>query len=166
MRRLVGIAILLLTFAIGAAGCGRTTQPQVAPVQAPSATVPSRPSLKAPDLPGDQAALSAALAEKSAVRYEVVVADDPAVTDKDAYLDHLLAEKHWPEGAMLVVVVFPASGFDARVAMGADFHTKQLNVDEMLTLLRTTYFAKARQNDPAGGLADLVRAVNQRMARP
>ena len=45
----------------------------------------------------------------------------------------------------------------------ANFRAAGVDVDEMLTLVRTHYLDGKREGDVAGALADLVEAVNQRM---
>ncbi|MDF2630131.1 MAG: hypothetical protein K0R39_3962 [Symbiobacteriaceae bacterium] len=170
MRKIVGWSLVLLLMAVSLAGCGsKTAKP--APVQAPSTSAPptssngSTPGKAPGTIPGDQAALQAALAEKSAVRYEIVVADDTGGRDQDAYLDWLTAQKKWPEASSLVLVVYAKENYDLRFAMGATFFEKKVTVDEMLTLMRSSYFPKGSKGDPAGGLAELIRAVNQRLAK-
>lgn len=164
MRKIISCTLILAALVIPVTGCGSSKK--TTPVQAPSTSTPSMPGgVKAPDLPGDQAALKAALAEKSPVRYEIVVVEDTGGKDLNAYLDSLLEEKKWPEKSVLVLAVFAKDNYDLRFAMGADFFEKKVSVDEMLALSKSTYFPKAREKDPSAGLAALVKAVNQRMAQ-
>ncbi len=116
-------------------------------------------------LPGDVDALTRTLQMRSPVRYEILVVKNQKVADKTGYLDRVLAERDWPEPNMLVLVVFPESNFDIRFAMGADFGARDVSVEEMLNLVRTVYFPKVREGDPAAGLAFLVERVNRRMAQ-
>lgn len=167
MRKNLRWTLALLVLAISLAGCG-AEEKQAAPVHVPSTSTPSAPapSNGAPgEIPGDTAALKAALAEKSNVHYEIVLVDDTGGRDKDAYLDWLIAEKKWPEKSSLVLVVYAKDNYDLRFAMGADFFEKKVTVDEMLALIRSSYFPKGSKGDPAGGLADLIRAVNLRTAQ-
>lgn len=164
MRARYVAVTLVLAGILSLTGCakGRSTDQ---PVQAPSAKAPTVVKSGTPVMAGDQAALSAALAERSTVRFEIVVSDEPAEADKDAALESLLKERNWPEPSAMVFMVFPKANNDLRFAMGADFFQKKVGVDEVLNLVRSLYFTKAKAGDPAAGLADLVRAVNQRMAQ-
>ena len=169
MRKIVSCSLVLLVLAISLAGCGAEKK-KATTVHVPSTSTPSAPSgapsAPAPGtLPGDQAALQAALAEKSPVHFEIVLVDDTGGRDKDAYLDWLIAEKKWPEKSSLVLAIYAKENYDLRFAMGADFFDKKVTVDEMLALMRSSYLPKGSKGDPAGGLADLIRAVNSRIAK-
>lgn len=115
-------------------------------------------------MPGDMAALRAALGEGTALNYRIIVTDAPKGVDKTQYLDEMLAAKGWYPGKNeLLLLVFPKDNFDIRFAMGALLFEKKVSVQAMLDLVRDNYFPKARTGDPATGLADLVRAVNQQV---
>lgn len=159
MKRYVWLVATLM-IAIAVAGCKAKSTPVSAPGAAPPSATP--PAAVTVDLPGDKAALTAALSEHVNLQYQIVMAEVKG-GDKDAHLDKLLADKKWPDSSMMVLVVYTDANYDIRFAMGADFFAKKVTVDEVLSLVRTTYLPKARQSDPAGGLADLIRAVDQRM---
>ncbi|HWI65369.1 MAG TPA: hypothetical protein VNT75_26350 [Symbiobacteriaceae bacterium] len=164
MRKFIGWTLVLLALTVPVAGCGGSKK--TAPVQVPSTSTPSAPAgTKAPDLPGDKAALQAALAEKSPVRYEIVLVEDTGGKDKDAYFDAMLEQKKWPEPSVMVLALFVKENYDYRFALGADFNTKKVDFNEILTLARNNYQPKAREGDPAAGAAALIKAVNQRMAQ-
>jgi len=150
------------------AGCGsrKSESTQVkAPAAAPPVAAPAQASTGAASLPGDQAALKAALGAVSGVKYEIITVDTAGGKDKNDYLDAALAPKGWPEKSMLVLMIFTGENHDIRFAMGADFNQKKVSVDEMLVLVRNQYLTKAKDGNAAGGLADLIQAVNQRMAQ-
>lgn len=162
------LASLLLT------GCGFgsssrvTAAPQPTappkPVAQPGPAQPAEPKAAVPGLPGDQTGLRLALSEPSAVKYEIVVVEEP-VADRTAYLDQVLAARSWPDAEMLVLIIFAGDNHDIRFAMGSVFFKQQVSVDEMLGLVRGQYLAKARAGDPSAGLMELIRAVNQRLGR-
>lgn len=162
MRKAVAIMLVLILLAL-ITGCSGSRQS--AQVQAPRAVEPppaaSSSSTNGGDLPGDLAALKAARAQKSSVTFEIVTVNE-AVSNRDAHLDTLLAQKKWPGPSMLVLAVYAKDGYDVRFAMGSAF-TNKVTVPDMLTIVRTTYLPKARENNAAGGLAELIKAVNQRM---
>lgn len=165
MRKTLGIIAAILVTAIVLSGCtGRKAAPAVGNTTDSQPPVPAQ-SAGTVSLPGNQFSLNAALQQASAVRYEIVTAADTAGLDKDAYLDKILADKQWPEGGMMVLVVYPNENYDIRFALGPAFFEKKVTVSEMLDLVRANYLTKARKEDPAGGLADLIQAVNQRMSR-
>jgi len=173
MRVSFAVIALALIVAISSTGCSRS-RPDDGPVQVPAASntpvktatpAPATSTATTPEIAGNQGALSAALAENSAVRYEIVVSGEPASADKDEALDKLLQDRKWPEAPMMVLMVFPSANHDIRFALGTNFNQKKVAVDEILTLVRSAYFTKVREGDPAAGLAELVRAVNQRMAQ-
>lgn len=165
MRKVIGWTLVALTLVVSVSGCGSSKK--TAPVTAPSASTLPAPSgtAKGPELPGDKAALQGALAEKSAVQYQIITVDEAGIQDKEAHFDGLLAQKSWPEKSMLVVAVYTKDNFDFRFAMGADFNDKKVTPSEMYSLIKNNYQPKARENDPSAGLALLIKAVNQRMAQ-
>lgn len=114
-----------------------------------------------PHMTGDLAALQAALGEPTVLTYRIVMADAPKGVDKTAYLDLMLGQDGSPGNNELLLVLFPAENHDIRFAMGPMFFEKKITVQAMLDLVRAHYLPKARAEDPATGLADLIRAVNQ-----
>lgn len=167
MRKVIRCFLVMLVLAASLAGCGAEKE-QPAAVHVPSTTTPSPAapgSSKPTGLTGDQAALQAALAEKSPIHFEMVLVDDMGGRDQDAYLEWLMAERKWPDKSSLVLAVYAQENYDLRFAMGADFFDKKVTVEEMLELIRSSYFPKGSKGDPAGGLADLIRAVNRRLAQ-
>lgn len=158
------VCALALCLTIALSGCSSARKPSAGStggnVQAPAAE-----RVSAVVLPGDQGALTNAIAAASAVKVQVITVDEPAGDRKDDVLDSKLRANNWPEKDMFVVVIFTKDNFDLRFAMGAVFNEKKIGVDEMLALARAAYFPKAKQNDPAGGLADFIRAVNDRVSR-
>ena len=163
MRVMIAAIALVLVVAFPLTGCAKKTEPNQ-PVQAPVASAPVAKNTT-PTVAGNQGALAAALAEPSRVRYEIVVSDSPAEVDKDAELDSLLKQRNWPEAPTMVLMLFPKANHDLRFAMGADFNQKKVGIDEVLAMVRSFYFPKAKAGDPASGLADLVRSINQRMTQ-
>lgn len=161
MRTLTAVTLILSILLTLVTGCGKRSTTVQAPVAAelPKA---AKGNTLAGELPGDSAALKAALAQQSTVSFQIVTAGE-AVSDKDSYLDNLLTQRKWPEDSMFVVVVFSKDNYDLRFAMGADFHKRNVSVAEMLDLVRGSYFPKARAGDPSGGLTDLLKAVRHRM---
>lgn len=171
MRHLVLALALLASMLITGCGFGssggakgaQTTVPAT-PVAQPGTARPAAPNVAVPQLPGDQTGLKLALTEPSAVKYEIVVVQEP-VADRTAYLDQLMADRKWPEAEMLVLVIFAGDGHDVRFGMGPIFFQQKVTVDEMLTLVREQYLPKARTGDPAAGLMELVRSINKRIGR-
>lgn len=120
------------------------------------------PSITLPELAGDMPGLQGALMEPSPLTYKIAVAEAPKGADKTAYLDQMLAaQKGYPGKNEILLLIFPQDNNDIRFAMGAFLFEKKVSVESMLQMVRSHYFPKARVGDPAGGLADLVRAVNQ-----
>jgi hypothetical protein len=182
MRRNLRIAMLLTAIVVIAlVGCSRSSSPKT-PVQSPPIPVqptqqPAQPPVaetgtKQPstapqpvrlDLPGNMADLQAALAQPSRVTYQIEIVQETGITDRTAHLDFVLASRNWPEQDMLVILLFPADNYDIRVAMGSIFQAHTFSVDEMLTTIRTVYLPAARENDPARGLAEVIRTINLRL---
>ncbi|HEY3364446.1 MAG TPA: TPM domain-containing protein [Symbiobacteriaceae bacterium] len=158
----VMIVIVTATLA-GCSGFGRKSAPAPAVPSSKAGSNAGDPSGQRVNLPGDQAGLTAALKQTASVQFQIVTAADVGGPTKDAYLDKLLADKKWPETNMLVLVVYPQDNYDIRFAMGGAFFEKRFTIDDMLGLVRSNYLPRARKEDPAGGLADLIRAINQRM---
>jgi hypothetical protein len=118
----------------------------------------------AAELPGDRAALDAALTAPSPVKYKVLVIDAVDGEDKTTYLDRVAENWGQPAADTLLLVVFTQDNYDIRFYMGANFRARDVSGAEMLGLVRGQYFAKVRKADPAGGLADLIVAVNKRLS--
>jgi len=114
-------------------------------------------------LPGDQAALEAALSAPGPVQYKIVVIDSTEGEDPTAYLDRVAAEWGVPGPDTLYLIIYTEDNYNIRFYMGANFRAAGVDVDEMLTLVRTHYLAGKREGDVAGALADLIGAVNRRM---
>lgn len=127
----------------------------------PSSSTPTDPAL--PEIAGGMAALQAAYAEPSPLTYRIAIADAPQGADKTAYLDEMLGDKGYPGKNEVLLLVFPEDNYDIRFAMGALLFEKKVSVQSMLDMVRNQYLTKARQGDPAGGLADLIRAVNKQV---
>jgi len=114
-------------------------------------------------LPGNTAALEAALSATGPVKYKILVVDSTEGEDLTAYLDRVAAEWGVPGPDTLYLILYAGDNFNIRFYMGANFRTAGVDVDEMLSLVRTHYLAGKRGGDVAGALADLIGAVNQRM---
>ncbi|HYG56610.1 MAG TPA: hypothetical protein VD902_00885 [Symbiobacteriaceae bacterium] len=114
-------------------------------------------------LPGDQAALEAAMEQPSPIHYKILVTDDAAGEDRTAYLDRVAQTWAQPAENTLLLVIFTAANNDIRFFMGHGFRQQGVTVDEMLGLVRTLYLPVASKGDAAGALAGLIRAVNTRM---
>lgn len=187
--RRIAIGVLVIITVLSAAGCAarRVSNQPPAPVVQPAVTPPpaqpvqppavqpaapavtpqpaTRPAATSPDLSiiGTVDALKAALAETSAVRYDIqVVADTQGKTVSDAFED-LLAKSGNPSADTLLLVIFPKANYDIRFAMGGIFNKQQVSVDEMLGLIRSDYLPEARRQDPATGLAKLIQKINKRV---
>lgn len=119
------------------------------------------PSQEVPELPGNMADLRAAFGEPTPVTYTVVLAKAPRGTDMTKYLDRELDKRGYPASSEIVLVIFPENNHDVRFAMGALLFEKKISLQSMLETVRNQYLDKARSGDPAGGLADLIRTVNQ-----
>lgn len=181
MRRILMITLLLTAIiAIALVGCTKSSSPTIPVPNPPAPVQPTHPTpppatekgTTAPttppqpvtlDLPGSMADLQAALAQPSRVTYQIEIVQETGITDRTAHLDFVLASRDWPEQEMLVILLFPNDNYDIRVAMGSIFQAHTFSVDEMLTTIRTVYLPAARANDPAGGLAEIIRTVNLRL---
>lgn len=172
----LGLAMLLTACGQGAqplSGESRPPVPQSEPAapdtsggsrtSAPTANQEPAPTQELPQIAGDMAALKAALGESTPIRYRIAAATAPRGADKTAYLEEMLGEKGYPGKNEVLLLVFPQDHYDIRFAMGALLFEKKLSVQSMLDLVRSHYFPKARAGDPAGGLADLIRAVNSQV---
>jgi uncharacterized membrane protein YgcG len=116
-------------------------------------------------LPGDVKGLEAALAADGPVQYKVLVIDSTDGEDLTAYLDRVAAEWQQPAQDTLLLVIYTQENYNLRFYMGPGFRAKGVTVDEMLSLVRAQYFAtKSAKGDVAGGLVNLIGAVNQRMS--
>lgn len=116
-------------------------------------------------LPGDVESLEQALKNPGSVKYKVLVIDSTDGEDKTAYLDRVAAEWKQPAADTLLLVIFTRDNYDIRFYMGASFRANGVSVDEMLSLVRSRYFAGVRKGDVAGGLVSLMAAVDERMGR-
>jgi len=147
-----------------------TTTPNEAPPSnsAPPATTPTESEGKTPPVtagtptfPGDMQALEGALSEPSPLTYKLIPVDTPKGTDLNAYLDFYIEQNGSPGKNEVWLLIFPNDGHNMRFVMGALLFEKKVTVEQMLDLARNHYFPKARTGDPAAGLADLIRSVNQ-----
>ena len=159
-------ALILLTTLTLTAGCASDRKTQEAMRRAnptpPPAETP-KPAVAAPALPGNQADLKAALAEPSAIAYQIQVIDDDPTPDVTTYFDSWLERGNAPTGNTLLLAVFSRSHYDIRFALGPALSARHLSVDDLLSAVRSEYLPAARDGDPAQGLARLVRAVNQKL---
>lgn len=114
-------------------------------------------------LPGDAVALDEALSAPGPVQYKILVIDSTEGEDPTAYLDRVAAEWGVPGPDTLYLIICTEDNFNIRFYMGANFRAAGVDVEEMLTLVRTHYLAGKRDGDVAGALADLIGAVNRRM---
>jgi uncharacterized membrane protein YgcG len=114
-------------------------------------------------LPGDAKALEAALQAGGPVQYKILVIDSSDGEDKTDYLDRVAEKWGLPAADTLYLVLYAKENYDIRFYMGANFRSGNVSVDEMLGMVRNLYLAKSQKGDTAGGLADLINAVNQRM---
>lgn len=115
-------------------------------------------------LPGDSEALEQALQAESPVNYKVLVIDGTEGEDRTDYLDRVAESWGEPARDTLLLVIYAEGNHDMRFYMGALFREQNVSVDEMLQVVRTHYLTKARVGDAAGGLADLIAVVNDRIA--
>ncbi len=156
VKTLLIVAAIALVFAGVAVAANR-------PVPENQAQAPVQNTLKS-ELPGDNSSLEKALLVESTVKYKILVIDSTDGEDKTAYLDRVAESWGQPKADTLLLVVFTQDNYDLRFFMGANFRTQNVSVDEMLKLVRGSYFAKSQKGNVAGGLADLITAVNARMA--
>lgn len=188
MRRPVWLiaAVMILSTALLATGCGSAQQPapeppptQTEPQPSPPApptdnpTPPSTPETppatpggsepEVPDLPGDKEALRSALKAETPITYTIVIADAPREMDKTAYLDQMLAEQGYPGKNEILLVLFPADNYNIRFAMGALVFDRKISLQQMLEMVQSQYLTRSRRGDPAGGLADLINAINEKV---
>ncbi|HYF78160.1 MAG TPA: hypothetical protein VD973_13550 [Symbiobacteriaceae bacterium] len=155
MRKIAMMLTLVLTATVALASVAAAAVPAKSPKTLQMET--------AATLPGNQTDLAAALKGPSPVSYKLLVIDEnPA--DRTAYLDEVLAQWGWPAPSELLLVIYPKANYDLRFALGADFRENGVSVDEMLSLVRSEYFARSQKGDVYGGLAALAQAVNKRMA--
>lgn len=190
----VTLSLLLITALLVAAGCsGRSTNQSTAPkpdqtpastpspAQSPATTpaqnpaqpqtpaqyqAPAGPTAEAVQaLPGSAEQLKAALAEKSSVKFEIRLVKDTGVKSVSDAFEAELAQVGNPGADTLLLFIYPSANHDIRFAMGGNFARQKFTVDEMLGLVRTHYLPEARKQNPAGGLAELIRRINQRMGQ-
>ena len=175
----------LLIAALLVSGCGSAenpppspppqSEPQPTPGPPPSEdpTTPSspdeppeestEPDPEVPDLPGDLEALKEALRVESPITYTIIIARDaPREMDKTDYLDQMLAEQGYPGKNEILLVLFPADNYNIRFAMGALVFDRKISLQQMLEMVQNQYLPRSRQGDPAGGLAALINAINER----
>jgi hypothetical protein len=136
--------------------------PRQIPEQLPAVSLQNPANLT---LPGDVKALEAALAAGGPVAYKVLVIDSTDGEDLTAYLDRVAAEWQQPAQDTLLLVIFTRENYDLRFYMGPGFRARGVTVEEMLSLVRSQYFATKNQDgDVAGGLTNLIGAVSKRMS--
>jgi|GEM_PF-2469205 len=187
MRRPVWLtaAAIVLSAALLVTGCGSAQQPAPEPPPSQNEPQPSPPTPptdnptqptspetppetpgggepEVPDLPGDKDALKNALKAETPITYTVVIADAPRDMDKTAYLDQMLAEQGYPGKNEILLVIFPADNYNIRFAMGALVFDRKISLQQMLEMVQNQYLARSRRGDPAGGLADLINAINEK----
>lgn len=142
------------------------TEPATDPAAEP-ATNPApqneSPTAQAPKLPGDMESLQAALAEPTPVTYSISVVHLPEGMNKDDYLDQMLEAKGYPGSNEILLMVFPGDNYNIRFVLGSMLFEKKISLESMLRMVQSQYLGKSRAGDPAGGLADLIRAVNQQL---
>ncbi len=187
MRRPVWLtaAAIVLSAALLVSGCGSAQQPAPEPPPTQTEPQPSPPppptdnpnpptaetppetpggsEPEVPDLPGDKEALRTALKAETPITYTIVIADAPREMDKTAYLDQMLAEQGYPGKNEILLVIFPADNYNIRFAMGALVFDRKISLQQMLEMVQNQYLARSRRGDPAGGLADLIDAINQKV---
>jgi uncharacterized membrane protein YgcG len=112
-------------------------------------------------LPGDMARLEKELAVQSNVKYKILVVDDTQGEDLTAYLDRVAAEWKEPAPESLLLVIAAKDNYNLRFFFGANLTQKGMTVEKMLELVRTHYFANSQKGEVAGGLAQLISAVNE-----
>lgn len=159
MFRTVKVALAALGVTAVLAGAAYAA-PRVIPEQLPAVALQNPANLA---LPGDVKALEAALAASGPVKYKVLVVDATEGEDLTAYLDRVAAEWQQPAQDTLLLVLFTQENYDLRFFMGPGFRAKGVTVEEMLSLVRSHYFATKNKGDVAGGLINLIGAVNERM---
>lgn len=113
---------------------------------------------------GDMKALEKTLNESAPIRYRILVVNETEGEDPSAYLERVAAQWGEPKADSLLLVLFANDNWNLRFYMGSKLSAAGVTVDEMLALVRDHYFPRSRKGDPSGGLTDLVRAVNARMA--
>ena len=151
------------------------TEPQPSPAPSPAdepnpPQTPENPSgengeskTQVPDLPGDKDALRTALEAESPITYTIIIADAPREMDKTAYLDQMLAEQGYPRKNEILLVIFPADNHNIRFAMGALVFDRKISLQQMLEMVQNEYLPRSRRGDPAGGLAALINAINEKV---
>lgn len=146
--------------------------PAVEPSGSPPAAEPAEPApappgesqtAKAPKLPGDMESLRTALAEPTPVTYSISVVHLPEGMEKDDYLDQLLEARGYPGSNEILLMIFPSDNYNIRFVLGSMLFEKKISLESMLRMVQTQYLPKSRAGDPAGGLADLIRAVNEQV---
>jgi hypothetical protein len=165
------MALLLLLLLPLVAGCGpsRPTPgpaPEKPPVSLPpsgsqdqtSSSPSNGPTSSAVAIPGNQAALQAALSAPSTFGYRIEVVTDEV--DPTAYLEKRLREQG-PGPDELLLLLFADRNWDVRFAVGPFTQAKRLTPDQIYSLVKAHFLPKARGGDPAQGLADLFQALNQ-----
>jgi len=178
-------AAIILSFSLLVGGCGSTDQPtpdppaqsypQPSPAPPPVETPPNNPSAdppeepaepgpEVPDLPGDTASLKEALKAETPVTYTIIVADDaPREMDKTLYLDQMLTERGYPKKNEILLVIFPQDNHNIRFALGALVFDRKISLESMLEMVQNQYLTRSRRGDPAGGLAALITAINEKV---
>lgn len=163
------------------------TPPSPAPAPAtPAPSTPSTPATPAPPTPAtpaqsgsagiaasslqelvplkDAGTVRVALSEASPIAYRVIVAGDLGGVSKDQYLDQVVQAHGKLQGGELILVVYARDNYDVRFELGPLFRQRNVTAADILGLVRSVYQPKSRAGDPDGGLAALIRAINQRLA--
>lgn len=130
-----------------------TTQPGTTQPSTPTSPAPSQPADGS--IPGDGKALEAALSAPSHLRYQIEVVTDP-VDDLTKYLDDRMATSP-PGPNEILFLLFATKNYDIRFGMGA--MDPPLSPETVYAQVKTNYLAK--KDDPAGGMAALIAALNQ-----
>lgn len=154
---------------------GQTTQP-APPVTAPN---PSTPPVTAPNptsppptstlpnpstapssgtIPGDSKALEAALSAPTTLGYKIEIVNEQ-VADPAKYLDDRLA-KGAPGANELLFLLFAGNNWNLHFGLGP--MNPPMSPAELYAQVKSYYQPKAKAGDPAGGMADLINALNHR----
>lgn len=148
---------------------GKTTQSSAPPVNTPNPTQPSGTTTTTPPtttspapadgaIPGNSKALEAALSAPATLSYRIEIVSEP-VADQSKYLDDRLAKGGLGANELLFVL-FAGNNWNLHFGLGA--MNPPLPADQVYAQVKAVYQPKAKAGDPAGGLADLVNALNHR----
>ncbi len=145
-------------------GCSFTKIAKVQSTQQPPIeAVEPAGAVQLPEVKGNFAELKKAMLEPSKVRYDIRLIADTGGKDATAAFEELEAKVGKLEPNVMLIVIFPGLNHDTRFALGADFNAKQVTAEDVLALVRSDYLPEARKDDPANGLAKLIRSINSRM---